>query len=87
MLEIFSPLYRSRTLLASIICATQSAEYFAIGFNLPSISTKLFGGNFIFAILGAILFNLFGIVGGFVGSAASAALRHPPARDRRLCCW
>ncbi len=53
---------------------TQSAEYFAIGFNLPSISTKLFGANFIFAILGAIVFNLFGIVGGFAGSAATAAL-------------
>ena len=82
VLEIFSSRYRSRTLLASIICATQSAEYFAIGFNLPSISTKLFGGSFIFAILGAILFNLFGIVGGFVGAAASAALG-----IRRLAVW
>lgn len=64
--EIFSPQYRLRTLLVSIICATQSIEYFAVGFNLPTISTRLFGANFIYAILGAILFNLFGIAGAAV---------------------
>lgn len=63
---IFSPQYRLRTTLVSIICATQSIEYFAVGFNLPTISTHLFGTNFIYAILGAILFNLFGIAGAGV---------------------
>jgi MFS family permease len=67
VLEIFSAPYRFRTLLISVICATQSMEYFAVGFNLPSISTRLFGTNFIYAILGAILFNLFGIAGGGLG--------------------
>lgn len=66
--EIFSPRYRKRTLLASIICMTQSLEYFAVGFNLPSISVKLFGADFLYAILGAIFFNLFGIAGGFGGA-------------------
>ncbi len=61
--EIFQPLYAKRTLLISAICITQSMEYFAIGFNLPSISQTLFGSAFINAILGAIAFNLFGIVG------------------------
>lgn len=73
-LEIFSPRYRLRTLLVSIICATQSMEYFAVGFNLPSISTRLFGTNFIYAILGAILFNLFGIAGAGVGVAVTNRL-------------
>ena len=66
--EIFSPKYRMRTILASIICMTQSLQYFAVGFNLPSISVKLFGSDFIYAILGAIFFNIFGIVGGFGGA-------------------
>jgi hypothetical protein len=59
--EIFSPKYKARTILASIICATQSMEYFVVGFNLPSISTRLFGSEFLYAILGAVFFNLFGI--------------------------
>lgn len=66
--EIFSPKFRMRTLLASVICATQSLEYFAVGFNLPSISVKLFGSDFLYAILGAVFFNMFGIAGGFGGA-------------------
>jgi MFS family permease len=61
--EIFSPTYIKRTLLISVICITQSMEYFAIGFNLPSISQTLFGKAFINAIMGAVVFNMFGIVG------------------------
>lgn len=72
--EIFNPEYRMRTLLISIICATQSMEYFAVGFNLPAISTRLFGTDFIYAILGAILFNLFGIVGAGIGVAVTRRL-------------
>ncbi|MHB1304078.1 MAG: MFS transporter [Acidiphilium sp.] len=72
--EIFAPTYRMRTLLVSIICATQSMEYFAVGFNLPAISTRLFGTDFIYAILGAILFNLFGIVGAGIGVGVTRRL-------------
>ena len=43
-------------------------EYFAVGFYLPSITALLFGGTpqegALYAILGAIVFNIFGIVGG-----------------------
>jgi MFS family permease len=67
VMEIFSSRYRRNTLIASIICATQSMEYFAVGFNLPSISRTIFGSDFKFAILGAICFNLFGIAGGGLG--------------------
>lgn len=69
--EIFSPRFIKRTILVSVICATQSLEYFAIGFNLPSISQALFGKAFINAILGAIAFNLFGIVGALIGVAVT----------------
>jgi MFS family permease len=43
---------------------TGSVEYYAVGFNLPSISMKMFGGSFLYAILGAIFFNIFGMIGG-----------------------
>jgi len=66
--DLFAKKYIARTILISIICATQSMEYFAIGFNLPSISQTLFGKDFIHAIIGAILFNLFGIAGATVNS-------------------
>ncbi|MBW4049353.1 MAG: MFS transporter [Proteobacteria bacterium] len=65
--EIFKPQFLKRTLLISVICATQSMEYFAIGFNLPSISQTLFGKEFVNAIIGAIAFNIFGIVGAVLG--------------------
>jgi hypothetical protein len=73
-MEIFSPRYRMSTLIASIICATQSMEYFAVGFNLPSISRPIFGTGFKFVILGAICFNLFGIAGRGLGVLVTSRL-------------
>ncbi len=70
---LFSKRYLRATMLASIVCATQSMEYFAVGFNLPSISTSLFGADFLYAILGATLFNLFGVTGGLLGVALTSA--------------
>lgn len=61
--ELFSTQFRRRTILISLICITQSMEYFAVGFNLPSISQTLFGNTFINAILGVIAFNIFGMAG------------------------
>jgi MFS family permease len=66
---IFRGKYRMRTLLASIITFTQSMEYFAVGFYIPTISTILFGKGVIYAITGTIVFNLFGAFGGFLGSS------------------
>lgn len=62
--QLFSPRYRARTTLAAVIGFTQSMEYFAVGFYLPTISLLIFGKKFLFAILGAAVFNLFGILGG-----------------------
>lgn len=71
---LFTRKYVKATVLVSLVCATQSMEYFAVGFNIPSISMQLFGNEFLFAILGAIFFNLFGILGGAIGSALTARL-------------
>jgi MFS transporter, putative metabolite transport protein len=66
--SIFQKGFRARTTLTSIIASTQSMEYFAVGFYLPSITALLFGGTpqegALYGILGAIVFNIFGIVGG-----------------------
>ena len=62
--SIFQKGLRARTVLSSIISSTQSMEYFAVGFYLPSITALIFGKGILFAILGAIVFNIFGIVGG-----------------------
>ena len=62
--SIFQKGLRARTVLSSIIASTQSMEYFAVGFYLPSITALIFGKGILFAILGAIVFNIFGIVGG-----------------------
>ena len=62
--QLFSRHYRARTTLAAVIGFTQSMEYFAVGFYLPTISLLIFGKKFLFAILGSAVFNLFGILGG-----------------------
>lgn len=62
--EIFSTKFRLRTVLASIITSTQAMEYFAVGFYLPTIAALLFGEGAIYAVVGAMILNLFGIVGG-----------------------
>jgi MFS transporter, putative metabolite transport protein len=62
--EIFSPTYRPRTILAGVIGAMQSLEYYAVAFYFPVISTTLFGGSLLRAIGASLLFNLFGLAGG-----------------------
>ncbi len=66
---IFQGKYKLRTVLASIITFTQSMEYFAVGFYIPTISSLLFGKGVIYAIVGTIVFNLFGAIGGFLGAS------------------
>ncbi|MFM0041833.1 MFS transporter [Paraburkholderia sediminicola] len=66
---IFRGIYLPRTLLAATVQVGQSIQYFAIGWYLPLISAALFGKDFVYATLGALLFNVFGIVGGFMSPA------------------
>ncbi len=69
---IFQGKYKMRTLLASTITFTQSMEYFAVGFYIPTISAIIFGEGVIYAIVGTIVFNIFGALGGFIGSSLTA---------------
>jgi len=62
--QVFAPRYRQRTILAVAISMTQSMEYYALNFYLPTISLLIFGNQFIWALIGSAFFNLFGIVGG-----------------------
>jgi MFS family permease len=62
--RIFSPTYRSRAILAAVIAAMQSLEYYAVAFYFPVISTTLFGNSLLRAIGASLLFNLFGLAGG-----------------------
>ncbi|MCA0174538.1 MFS transporter [Bacillus sp. RAR_GA_16] len=71
---IFSKRYRVRTFLASMIASTQSIEYFAVGFYIPTISILIFGKGIIYGIIGTLLFNFFGIVGGLTQSFATSKL-------------
>ncbi|WP_251548912.1 MFS transporter [Neobacillus muris] len=64
---IFTEKYKMRTILAAIISGTQSIQYFAVGFYIPTISLILFGEGMINSITGTIVFNICGIIGGFTG--------------------
>lgn len=61
---IFGKRFLGRTVLASTISATQSAQYFAVGFYIPTITGLLFGVGTFYTIIGTIAINLFGVLGG-----------------------
>lgn len=63
---IFRGIYLPRTILAATVQMGQSIQYFAVGWYLPIISIAIFGeGDFVLATVGTLIFNLFGIIGGF----------------------
>ncbi|HEX3505145.1 MAG TPA: MFS transporter [Xanthobacteraceae bacterium] len=66
---IFSPPYRSRTVLVSIISITQSLQYFAVGFYLPAIAGTIFGRNFVYAAVGTLVSTIAGVIGGLCAAA------------------
>jgi len=72
--ELFTGHYRRRTALAAIISGTQSAQYFAVGFYIPTIAAVLFGDNLTDTILATLIINLFGIVGGVLQSMITGRL-------------
>lgn len=71
---IFRGTYLPRTILAATVQMGQSIQYFAVGWYLPIISLTLFGADFVVATLGALVFNLFGILGGFSSSTVGKKL-------------
>jgi putative MFS transporter len=66
VLLIFRGAYLPRTILAATVQIGQSIQYFAVGWYLPMISAALFGKDFVYATIGALVFNVFGIFGGFM---------------------
>lgn len=72
---IFRGTYLPRTILASTVQMAQSIQYFAVGWYLPIISIAMFGeGDFVLATVGTLVFNVFGIVGGFSSSFIAGKL-------------
>ncbi|WP_017596148.1 MFS transporter [Nocardiopsis potens] len=71
---LFRGTYLPRTVLAGTISVGQALQYFAVGWYLPIISLQMFGADFVFATLGTLVFNLFGIVGGFSAPAVGKRL-------------
>ncbi|MGC5246247.1 MFS transporter [Gordonia sp. DT219] len=69
---IFRGTYLPRTIVATTVQLVQSIQYFGVGWYLPIISVALFGSDFVFNTFGTLVFNLFGILGGF----CSAAIAH-----------
>ena len=68
VLLVFRGIYLPRTIVALTVQVGQSLQYFAVGWYLPIISLTLFGDDFVKATLGALFFNVFGIIGGFSSS-------------------
>ncbi|KIP51632.1 MFS transporter [Leucobacter komagatae] len=62
---LFRGSYRPRTILSGIISLCQYMQYSAVGWYLPVIALALFDENFVAATIAAIVFNLFGVLGGF----------------------
>lgn len=65
LIQLFQGPYRRRTLLSGIISLCQYMQYSAVGWYLPVIALLLFSNDFIYATIAAIVFNFFGVIGGF----------------------
>jgi MFS family permease len=67
--KLFAPRYRKRTILAGVVGACQSMQYYAVGFYLATITAELIGKSTLTGIVAPMLFNfVFGVSGGFLGS-------------------
>lgn len=72
---LFSPRYRSRTLVALAVSVFSTFGYNAVAYGTPLIVSTLFKQGPLATILSALTINLaFGVVGGLVGIAAVSRL-------------
>lgn len=62
--RIFERGYRVRSLVVAVVSGFQAVQYFAVGFYLPVIVGLIFGQDVISIVIGTILLNLFGLLGG-----------------------
>lgn len=73
--RLVSPRFRQRTILAGVVGAMQSAQYYAVGFFLPFIIGEFLGQGVLTTIAAPMAFNfVFGVVGGFLGVAMTNRL-------------
>ncbi|QZS52503.1 MFS transporter [Rhodococcus opacus] len=73
--ELFSGKLRARTILSSVTFMMQGLQYYAIGWYLPVIALAIFGQDFVAATMGAVVFNIFGIIGGFSSGPLATRFR------------
>lgn len=73
--ELFSRQLRARTILSSVTFMMQGLQYYAIGWYLPVIALTIFGQDFVAATMGAFVFNIFGIIGGFSSGPLATRFR------------
>ncbi|WP_255949837.1 MFS transporter [Streptomyces odontomachi] len=71
---LFNKRYRARTFLASMVSGTQAAQYFAVGFYIPTIAAMAFGSGLLETIIATILINCFGLVGGWLQARITGRL-------------
>lgn len=62
--EIFTPRFRARTVLASVISGTQAIQYYAVGFYIPMLAALIFGADTLSILIATLGINLFGVLGG-----------------------
>lgn len=66
---IFTPRFRLRTFLVSVLMGAQSLEYYAIGFYLPVIASLVFGANLTASIITTALAQFCGLLTGLLQSS------------------
>lgn len=67
--RLFTPRYRQRTILAGVVSACQSIQYYAISFSLPFIIAGFLAQGRLESIAGSLFYNaVFGITGGIVSA-------------------
>ena len=67
--DLFRAPFLRRTISCGSINFIQSVVYFSVLFYLPVVASGLFGQNYIYALLGIGIIQLFGLAGGFASSA------------------
>jgi putative MFS transporter len=66
--DLFRRPFLRRTISCSSINFVQSLVYFSVLFYLPTVASGLFGQNYVYALIGIGMIQLFGLAGGFASS-------------------
>ncbi len=72
--DLFRKPFLRRTISCGSINFVQSLVYFSVLFYLPTVASGLFGQNYITALLGIGVIQIFGLLGGFASSAMAGRI-------------